>query len=273
VRAEVVRAWRPDILRALALALAIVTTGTAAFAQDGAQAESGEALYGRLCASCHQAGGEGIEGAYPALDGSEVVTGDTAPLLRQILLGGGGMPSFAGSLDDEQLARVASYVRSAWSNDAPQVEAGTVADVRAEADAPAAPEPADEDQADEDQADAEAVDFAWQELGAETYARACAACHQGEGQGIPGVYPALAGNGYVQGDAVDVVQTVANGRAGMPAFGDDLGNEGLAAVLSYIRNSWGNQAPVITPSFVEDVRGGATDVEPSDPTYRPGAAN
>jgi cytochrome c oxidase subunit 2 len=271
VRPQLERAWRPEDLRALALALTVLTLGTLAFAQDDAQTESGEQLYGRLCASCHQAGGEGVEGVYPALDGSSVVTGEAAPLLRQLLLGGGGMPAFAGSLDDAQLARVASYVRSAWSNDAPQVEAGTVAEVRAEADAPAAPEPADADA--EAEADAEAVDFAWQELGAETFARACAACHQGEGQGIPGVYPALAGNGYVQGDAVELVQTVANGRAGMPAFGDDLGNEGLAAVLSYIRNSWGNQASVVTPSFVEDVRGGATDVEPSDPTYRPGAAN
>jgi cytochrome c oxidase subunit 2 len=268
VRPEFVRAWRPEILRALALALAAVTVSTLAFAQDDARTESGEELYGRLCASCHQSDGQGVEDVYPALDGNAMVSGESGPLLRQILLGGGGMPSFAGSLDDGQLARVASYIRSAWSNDAAPVEADTVADVRAEAEAPAAPEPAEEGEAD-----AEAVDFAWQELGAETFARACAACHQGEGQGIPGVYPALAGNGYVQGDAVDVVETVANGRAGMPAFGDDLGDEGLAAVLSYIRNSWGNQAPVVTPSFVEDVRGGATDVEPTDPTYRPGAAN
>jgi mono/diheme cytochrome c family protein len=263
------RTLRPDGLRALVLVVAALAVGLPALAQDGSQ-ESGEELYGRLCASCHLAEGEGVEDVYPALDGSAVVTGEPGPLVRQILLGGGGMPSFAESLDDGQLARVTSYLRSAWSNDAPPVEADAVAEVRAEADAPAGPEPADDG---DGAAAAEAADFAWQELGTQVYDRSCAACHQGEGQGIPGVYPALAGSGYVQGDAVDVVETVANGRAGMPAFGDDLGNEALAAVLSYIRNTWGNQAPIVTPSFVEDVRGGATDVAPTDPTYRPGAAN
>ena len=261
---------RPERLRALALALTALMLGALVFAQDAPEGESGEELYGRLCASCHTAEGQGVEDVYPALDGSATVTGEPAPLLRQILLGGGGMPSFAGSLDDGQLARVASYVRSAWSNDAPAIDAETVAELRSEADAPAGPEPSDDGEGAQDEG---VVDFAWQELGAEVYGRSCSACHQGEGQGIPGVYPALAGNGYVQGDAVDVVQTVVNGRAGMPAFGDDLDARSLAAVLSYVRNSWGNQAPVVTPGFVEDVRGGATDVEPTDPSYRPGAAN
>lgn len=260
---------RSETLRALALALTALMLGAFALAQDAPSDESGEELYGRLCASCHMAEGQGVDDVYPALDGSATVTGEPGPLLRQILLGGGGMPSFAESLDDEQLARIGSFVRSARSNDAPAIEVETVAEVRSEADAPAGPDP-DEP---EGEADSEAVDFDWQELGAEVYGRSCAACHQAEGQGIPGVYPALAGNGYVQGDAVDVVETVANGRAGMPAFGDDLDTRSLAAVLSYVRNSWGNQAPIVTPAFVEDVRGGATDVGPTDPSYRPGAAN
>lgn len=258
----------------LALSLAIALLG-AASAQDDDQDQApppGQAVYERVCASCHLASGQGTEGVYPALDGSPVVTGEEDELILQILAGGGGMPAFDSSLSDQEIADVSSYVRSAWSNDAGAIDAETVAQVRDASGAEEGPEP-EADQADGD-ADADVEpDFAWQELGAEVYGTSCAACHQAEGQGIPPVYPALAGNGYVQADATEVVRTILNGRAGMPSFGGDLGDERLAAVVSYIRNSWGNEAPVVTPAFVEDVRGGASDVDPTDPSYRPGAAN
>ena len=263
---------RPGVGRALsvALAFAIALFGAACAQDDDHEQEAppGQAVYERVCASCHQASGEGIEGTYPALDGSSVVTGEEEPLIRRILAGGGGMPAFASSLSDEEIADVSSYVRSAWSNDAGAIDTETVAEVR---DASGAEEgPA----AEADQADGEAEpDFAWQELGAEVFSTSCTACHQAEGQGIPPVYPALAGNGFVQADAVEVVRTILNGRAGMPSFGGDLSDERLAAVVSYIRNTWGNEAPVVTPAFVEDVRGGATEADPTDPSYRPGAAN
>ena len=259
---------RPGVARALSVALTVtIAVLGAAFAQDQ-EAPPGQAVYERVCASCHQASGEGLEGTYPALVGSPVVTGEEEGLIRRILAGGGGMPAFASSLSDQEIADVSSYVRSAWSNDAGAIDTETVAEVR---DASGAEEgPA----AEADQADAEAEpDFAWQELGAEVFSTSCTACHQAEGQGIPPVYPALAGNGFVQADAVEVVRTILNGRAGMPSFGGDLSDERLAAVVSYIRNTWGNEAPIVTPAFVEDVRGGATEADPTDPSYRPGAAN
>jgi len=82
----------------------------------------------------------------------------------------------------------------------------------------------------------------------------------------------LAGNGFVQHDAADVGQTILNGRAGMPSFGGDFDDERMAAVVSYILNTRGDEALVVTPSFVEDVRGGATDADPTDPSSRPRAA-
>ncbi|MBB4844705.1 mono/diheme cytochrome c family protein [Paucibacter oligotrophus] len=90
----------------------------------------GARLYDRHCASCHGDKGQGAPGAYPALAGNRVVTMATpANLLRVIQRGGFapatagnprpyGMPPFAGVLDDGELAALASYLRSAWGNQA-----------------------------------------------------------------------------------------------------------------------------------------------------------
>lgn len=90
--------------------------------------ESGAFLFGARCATCHQPNGSGIQGAVPPLDGSEFVLAD-ARVIVQILLHGiqgpinvagqtynGNMPSFASVMSDEEIASVATYVRSAWSN-------------------------------------------------------------------------------------------------------------------------------------------------------------
>jgi cytochrome c6 len=70
----------------------------------------------------------------------------------------------------------------------------------------------------------------------------CSACHQATGKGVKGAFPALAGSPLVQGDPKIVITTVLNGRAGMPAFKDDLTDADLAAILTYVRGSWGNKA-------------------------------
>ncbi len=82
----------------------------------------------------------------------------------------------------------------------------------------------------------------------------CSACHQATGKGIKGAFPALAGSPLVQGDAAIVVSTVLNGRAGMPAFKDDLSDADLAAILTYVRSSWGNKAKPVTAADVAKVR-------------------
>lgn len=111
------------------------------FAPRAAAAEAGvdgELLYNNNCASCHQATGMGIPGVFPPLARSEWVIGDER-LPVQILLRGlsgeisvagvtynGMMPSFGHSLSDAEIAAVASYIRSAWSNDAGTVDVQTV---------------------------------------------------------------------------------------------------------------------------------------------------
>jgi mono/diheme cytochrome c family protein len=82
----------------------------------------------------------------------------------------------------------------------------------------------------------------------------CSACHQPTGKGIPGAFPALAGNPFVQGDPALVSVTVLNGRGGMPAFRDDLTDADLAAVLTYVRSAWGNKARPVTAAQVRAAR-------------------
>lgn len=82
----------------------------------------------------------------------------------------------------------------------------------------------------------------------------CSACHQVTGKGVKGAFPALAGSPFVQGDAKIVTTTVLNGRAGMPAFKDDLADADLSAILTYVRTSWGNKASVVAPKDVAAAR-------------------
>ena len=88
----------------------------------------GEELFVFNCSGCHQTDGQGIAGFAPALDGHEVVNDpDPDDAIEQVLEGGGGMPPFESLLEDGEIAAVLSYVRSAWSNDAPAVEPEEVA--------------------------------------------------------------------------------------------------------------------------------------------------
>ena len=92
--------------------------------------------------------------------------------------------------------------------------------------------------------------------GATTFAQNCSACHQLTGKGIPGAFPALAGDPFVQGAPQKVALTLLNGRGGMPSFRNDLSDAQIAAAISYIRSSWGNHAPPIDAAFVGRLRGG-----------------
>ncbi|AVJ54991.1 cytochrome c oxidase subunit II [Idiomarina sp. OT37-5b] len=81
-------------------------------------------------------------------------------------------------------------------------------------------------------------------MGEKIYNSTCAACHQANGQGIPGTFPALAGSGVsVDPEARDQhIDIVVNGVQGtaMQAFGQQLSMQELAAVITYERNAWGN---------------------------------
>lgn len=78
--------------------------------------------------------------------------------------------------------------------------------------------------------------------GEDAYNRSCAACHMGNGEGIPGVFPTLKGSPIAVGAIADHMDMVINGKSGtaMQAFGGQLSEVDLAAIITYERNAWGN---------------------------------
>jgi len=98
--------------------------------------------------------------------------------------------------------------------------------------------------------------------GAQIYASHCVACHQATGLGLPGVFPPLAASEWVTGPGELAIQIVLHGVSGsltvggttyngqMPAFKDKLKDEEIAAVLSYVRGSFGNSAGKVDAASV-----------------------
>lgn len=97
------------------IALRALTEKT--FTQEELMAK-GEAVYGRTCASCHGATGEGIPGVFPALKGSKIALGPVADHLSIVVNGKSGtaMQAFDAQLSEVDLAAVITYERNAWGN-------------------------------------------------------------------------------------------------------------------------------------------------------------
>ena len=92
-------------------------------------------------------------------------------------------------------------------------------------------------------------------FGANLYATNCASCHQPNGEGNLGQFPALNRNAFVTvSDPTAVIQTVLYGRQIMPAFAPALTPLEVAAVISYVRNAWDNQAATVTVEQVRSVQ-------------------
>jgi len=79
--------------------------------------------------------------------------------------------------------------------------------------------------------------------GQEVYGRSCASCHGVGGEGIPGAFPALKSGAITTGLVTGHLDIVVNGKSGtaMQAFGAQLSEVDLAAVITYERNAWGNK--------------------------------
>jgi mono/diheme cytochrome c family protein len=102
--------------------------------------------------------------------------------------------------------------------------------------------------------------------GKAVYARACVACHEADGSGAPRIYPPLPGNANLQSVdpsstlriILDGAQTMTTPRApnpgSMPAYAKQLSDQEIADVTNYMRNSWGNAAPLVTPAQVKRAR-------------------
>ncbi|MDX1679257.1 MAG: GDSL-type esterase/lipase family protein [Akkermansiaceae bacterium] len=109
--------------------------------------------------------------------------------------------------------------------------------------------------------------------GAEVYHREahCGTCHQVDGKGLPNIFPPLAGSNWLDGDSERLIKITLHGLNGpiqvngkefgpdkgtppMTRFNELLNDEEVAAVLTYVRNSWGNQGEVMKPETVSKVR-------------------
>ncbi len=102
------------------------------------------------------------------------------------------------------------------------------------------------------------------ERGKEVYNAQCITCHMEKGEGIEGVFPPLAKSDYLMADKNRSIRQILEGASGemtvngktyngeMPAI--DLTDEQVSDVLNYVRNSWGNKGPAVTPSEVKGQR-------------------
>src|SRR5690606_29517374 len=106
--------------------------------------------------------------------------------------------------------------------------------------------------------------------GEQVYA-VCAACHQQNGQGMAGSWPPLVGSEWLLNNPEVPIRIVLHGLEGpitvkgqaydniMQAWADQLNDEQIAAVLTYARSSWGNNAPAVTAEQVAAVREATQD--------------
>lgn len=99
--------------------------------------------------------------------------------------------------------------------------------------------------------------------GEDIYATQCAKCHQLSGRGMGSAFPALRDSDIVTAeDPAAAIDTVIHGREAMPSFENVLSPEEIAAVVSYIRNAWDNDASAVNPQEVQEVQEtGGTDSE------------
>ena len=114
---------------------------------------------------------------------------------------------------------------------------------------------------------AEAAPYAATGPGAKLYERHCAGCHGDTGEGVRGIYPALAGNRAVtMATTANLVHVVLEGGFppategnprpyGMPPFATVVSGEETAQLLSFVRGSWGNRAAAVSALEVERFRG------------------
>lgn len=102
--------------------------------------------------------------------------------------------------------------------------------------------------------------------GAAIFAARCSPCHQATGTGLPGVFPPLAGSNWVNGRDTTLMQILLHGIQGtltvngtsyngaMPAFGTQLSDAEIAAVLTHVRSHWGNKGAPVSASEVATQR-------------------
>ena len=100
--------------------------------------------------------------------------------------------------------------------------------------------------------------------GEEVYASRCLACHQADGSGIDGFYPALAGSDVVINNKARQIEILMEGVEGsmMQSFAEQLNEVEIAAVITFTKLSWGNgsetDSEIVIPKDIVEYKDGNT---------------
>ncbi len=282
--------------------LSRVSAGSAGgAAQEKSLAELGKEIYAN-CQSCHQPTGQGVAGQFPSLVGTDYVVGSEKRLISILLKGiqgplkvgdatyNGLMPAWESTLSDKKIAAVATYVRSAWGNAAPEISAEKVGIVRKELASRSTPYteaelgqiPADAKVEGAATAPPQAAAVAGApssavapaggaasvslEEGKTHYMAICVACHQPTGLGLAPVFPPIAESEYVNESAERLVAIILKGVIGpitvkgtvynnvMPGQEALLTDKKISEVASYVRANFGNKSAQVTAEQVAELR-------------------
>jgi heme/copper-type cytochrome/quinol oxidase subunit 2 len=216
---------------------------------DGAQ------LYSKNCASCHGENGQGTGETYPPLAGAEWTTQEDMQRdhVSVVLNGLEGEITVLGQtynsvmqpfnrLNDAEIAAIVNHERTSWGNAGGEVTEEFVAEVRDESGLPPFPaggaEPVPTD---------ELID-----VGRRVY-QSCVSCHGADGNGLEGV-PSIEGNTTVMSNVAGSVETLVAQPQVHPPMGRSMSDRQIAGVLTYLRNSFGNEASAVQPEEIERIR-------------------
>lgn len=236
--------------------------------------ELGEITYTGHCAACHQSTGMGLPPAFPALKGSALATtGAIKDHINIVFNGktGTGMQGYGKQLSLKEIAAVVTYERNAWGNDTGDTVQAADVQMMHKANKP---EPSAIDTTSVDVATMNTSQttpavktieditkiYSLAELmtmGEAVYIKACAACHQPTGLGIPPAFPALKNSPVVTGSIEAHIDMVVNGSVknpAMAAFANQLTKTEIAAVITYERNAWeNNTGDLVQPAAIDAV--------------------
>ncbi len=210
----------------------------------------GKKIFQNNCAACHGLLGEGNPAlGAPNLADDIWLYGSSDDALHQTIASGrsGMMPAFSARLDATQIKMLVAWLMPE-AESAVEVVSNTQENVVA------------------NESTEDAAALGEKISGEQIYAKYCLACHQSNGEGLPGIFPPLKNSEVVLADdASEHIDIVLNGLkdkeiagvnypAPMPGFGAQLSNEEVAAVVNHERLQWGNSAKPITGKSVAGKR-------------------
>lgn len=228
----------------------------------------GKDVYTANCSVCHQPTGQGLPGLFPSLKNTPIITGDIAAHIDIVVNGkpGTAMQAFSKQLSSKQMAAVITYERNAWGNNTgdiiqpnqitPSQSKTNMASndkLKSEVGANTAQKPQQlAQQTAPSESPSELDKATLMALGESAYIEHCAICHQANGLGMPGAFPALKDSPVITGPINEHINIVLHGKSmtAMQPFKDTLSTKEIAAIVTYERNAWGRDGELVQESQV-----------------------